>query len=179
MAKRHPRYQKIVRSTKKLHAHDETNDAREGDVVRIVECRPMSRTKRWRLRRGPGACEVIQNESRLKVADNTGAREILCIRVQGGSKRRYAHVGDVITATVKQATPNGTVKKGEVVKAVVVRTKKEFGREDGTYIAFDENAAVIIDAQNNPRGTRIFGPVARELRDRNFMKIVSLAPEVL
>ena len=94
-------------------------------------------------------------------------------------KRRYADVGDVITATVKQATPQGTVKKGEVVKAVIVRTKKEFGREDGTYIAFDENAAVIIDAQNNPRGTRIFGPVARELRDRNFMKIVSLAPEVL
>jgi large subunit ribosomal protein L14 len=122
---------------------------------------------------------VIQNESRLKVADNTGAREILVIRVQGGSKRRYAHVGDVITATVKQASPQGTVKKGEVVKAVVVRTKKEFGRDDGTYIAFDENAAVIIDAQNNPRGTRIFGPVARELRDRNFMKIISLAPEVL
>ena len=122
---------------------------------------------------------MIQNESRLKVADNTGVREILCIRVQGGSRRRYAHVGDVITATVKTATPNGTVKKGEVVKAVVVRTKKEFGREDGTYIAFDENAAVIIDAQNNPRGTRIFGPVARELRDRNFMKIISLAPEVL
>ncbi|HYZ28001.1 MAG TPA: 50S ribosomal protein L14 [Thermoleophilaceae bacterium] len=122
---------------------------------------------------------MIQNESRLKVADNTGAREILVIRVQGGSKRRYAHVGDIITATVKQASPQGTVKKGEVVKAVVVRTKKEFGRTDGTYIAFDENAAVIIDAQNNPRGTRIFGPVARELRDRNFMKIISLAPEVL
>jgi large subunit ribosomal protein L14 len=122
---------------------------------------------------------VIQNESRLKVADNTGAREILVIRVKGGSRRRYAHVGDVITATVKQATPQGSVKKGEVVTAVVVRTKKAFGRDDGTYIAFDENAAVIIDAQNNPRGTRIFGPVARELRDRNFMKIVSLAPEVL
>ena len=122
---------------------------------------------------------MIQPETRLKVADNTGAREILVIRVQGGSKRRYAHVGDVITATVKAASPQGTVKKGEVVKAVVVRTKKEFGRTDGTYIAFDENAAVIIDAQNNPRGTRIFGPVARELRDRNFMKIVSLAPEVL
>jgi large subunit ribosomal protein L14 len=122
---------------------------------------------------------VIQNESRLKVADNTGAREILVIRVKGGSKRRYAHVGDVITATVKQANPQGTVKKGEVVTAVVVRTKKSFGRTDGTYIAFDENAAVIIDAQNNPRGTRIFGPVARELRERNFMKIVSLAPEVL
>jgi large subunit ribosomal protein L14 len=122
---------------------------------------------------------VIQNETRLKVADNTGAREILCIRVKGGSQRRYAYVGDVITATVKQANPQGTVKKGEVVTAVVVRTKKSFGRDDGTYIAFDENAAVIIDAQNNPRGTRIFGPVARELRDRNFMKIVSLAPEVL
>lgn len=122
---------------------------------------------------------MIQNESRLKVADNTGAREILCIRVRGGSRRRYAGVGDTITATVKQAAPNGSVKKGEVVTAVVVRTKKEFGREDGTYIAFDENAAVIIDQQNNPRGTRIFGPVARELRDRNFMKIISLAPEVL
>jgi large subunit ribosomal protein L14 len=122
---------------------------------------------------------VIQNESRLKVADNTGAREILVIRVKGGSRRRYAHVGDIITATVKTANPQGTVKKGEVVTAVVVRTKKSFGRTDGTYIAFDENAAVIIDAQNNPRGTRIFGPVARELRERNFMKIVSLAPEVL
>ena len=122
---------------------------------------------------------MIQNETRLKVADNTGAREILCIRVKGGSRRRYAFVGDVITATVKSANPQGTVKKGEVVTAVVVRTKKSFGREDGTYIGFDENAAVIIDAANNPRGTRILGPVARELRDRNFMKIVSLAPEVL
>jgi large subunit ribosomal protein L14 len=122
---------------------------------------------------------VIQQESRLKIADNTGAREVLCIRVDGGSRRRYAGVGDVITCTVKQAIPHGSVKKGEVVKAVVVRTKKEFGRDDGTYIAFDENAAVLIDAQHNPRGTRIFGPVARELRDRNFMKIVSLAPEVL
>jgi len=122
---------------------------------------------------------MIQQESRLKVADNTGAREVLCIRVDGGSHRRYAGVGDVITCTVKQAIPHGSVKKGEVVKAVVVRTKKEFGRDDGTYIAFDENAAVLIDQGNNPRGTRIFGPVARELRDRNFMKIVSLAPEVL
>jgi large subunit ribosomal protein L14 len=122
---------------------------------------------------------VIQNETRLKVADNTGAREILCIRVQGGSRRRYAGVGDVITATVKAATPQGSVKKGEVVKAVVVRTRKSFGREDGTYIGFDENAAVVIDAQGNPRGTRIFGPVARELRDRGYMKIISLAPEVL
>ena len=122
---------------------------------------------------------MIQPQSRLRVADNTGAREILCIRVMGGSRRRYAGVGDVIKATVKTANPQGTVKKGEVVTAVVVRTKKEYGREDGTYIAFDENAAVIIDAQNNPRGTRIFGPVARELREKNFMKIVSLAPEVL
>ena len=122
---------------------------------------------------------MIQQETRVRVADNSGARELLCIRVLGGSKRRYAGVGDVIVCTVKQAIPHGSVKKGEVVKAVVVRTKKEFGRDDGTYIAFDENAAVLIDAQNNPRGTRIFGPVARELRDRNFMKIVSLAPEVL
>jgi large subunit ribosomal protein L14 len=122
---------------------------------------------------------MIQVESRLKVADNTGAREILCIRIRGGSKRRYATVGDVIVATVKQATPGGSVKKGDVVRAVVVRTKKEFGRKDGTYIAFDENAAVLIDNQGNPRGTRIFGPVARELREKNFMKIVSLAPEVL
>ena len=103
---------------------------------------------------------MIQQETRLRVADNTGAREILCIRVDGGSRRRYAGVGDVITATVKQAIPNSTVKKGEVVKAVVVRTRKQFGRNDGTYIAFDENAAVLIDATNNPRGTRIFGPVA-------------------
>ena len=122
---------------------------------------------------------MIQNESRLRVADNTGAREVLCIRVLGGSKRRYAHVGDIIVATVKNATPNGTIKKGDVVKAVVVRTKKPFGRDDGTMIGFDENAAVIIDAANNPRGTRIFGPVARELREKNFMKIISLAPEVL
>ncbi len=122
---------------------------------------------------------MIQNETRLRVADNTGAREILVIRVVGGHKRRYASVGDIITATVKMATPQGSVKKGEVVRAVVVRTKKPFGRDDGTYIGFDENAAVIIDTANNPRGTRIFGPVARELRERNFMKIVSLAPEVL
>jgi len=122
---------------------------------------------------------MIQQESRLRVADNTGAREILCIRVMGGHKRRYAFVGDVIVGTVKQATPNGAVKKGDVVKAVIVRTKKPTQRDDGTFIAFDENAAVIIDGALNPRGTRIFGPVARELRDKNFMKIVSLAPEVL
>ena len=122
---------------------------------------------------------MIQQQTRLKVADNTGAKEIMCIRVMGGSGRKYASVGDIIKASVKQAQPNGAVKKGEVVTAVIVRTKKPIGRDDGTYIAFDENAAVLIDASNNPRGTRIFGPVARELRERNFMKIVSLAPEVL
>jgi len=123
---------------------------------------------------------MIQQESRLKVADNTGAREILCIRVLGGSMRRYASVGDVIVASVKQATPHGSVKKGDIVRAVVVRTAKEYGRSDGSLIKFDENAAVILDtASRNPRGTRIFGPVARELREKGFMKIVSLAPEVL
>ncbi|MGC8879034.1 MAG: 50S ribosomal protein L14 [Anaerolineae bacterium] len=123
---------------------------------------------------------MIQQESRLKVADNTGAKEILCIRVMGGSKRRYATVGDIIIAAVKQATPQGSVKKGEIVRAVVVRTAKEYGRSDGSYIRFDDNAAVILDpTTHNPRGTRIFGPVARELRERGFMKIVSLAPEVL
>src|ERR1700684_3573994 len=123
---------------------------------------------------------MIQNETRLRVADNSGAREILVIRVRGGSRRRSAGVGDTITATVKTANPQGAVKKGEVVTAVVVRTKKSYGRDDGTYIGFDENAAVIIErASGSPRGTRIFGPVARELRDRNYMRIVSLAPEVL
>jgi len=122
---------------------------------------------------------MIQQESRLKVADNTGAKEILCIRVLGGSKRRYAAVGDIIVATVKQAMPKGSVKKGDVVRAVVVRTKKEYGRPDGSYIRFDENAAVILDEDKSPKGTRIFGPVARELREKGFMRIVSLASEVL
>jgi large subunit ribosomal protein L14 len=122
---------------------------------------------------------MIQQETRLKVADNTGAKEILCIRVLGGSKRRYAHLGDVIIASVKQAAPNGAVKEGEVVRAVIVRTIYPHGRRDGSHIRFDDNAAVIIDQFRAPRGTRIFGPVARELRDRGFMRIVSLAPEVL
>ena len=122
---------------------------------------------------------MIQQESRLKVADNTGAKEILCIRVLGGSSRRYAGIGDVIVATVKDAIPGGNVKRGDVVKAVVVRTVKERRRADGSYIKFDENAAVIIKADNDPRGTRFFGPVGRELREKRFMKIVSLAPEVL
>ncbi|MEY3431040.1 MAG: 50S ribosomal protein L14 [Actinomycetota bacterium] len=122
---------------------------------------------------------MIQAESRLRVADNTGARELLCIRVLGGAKRRYAGIGDVIVCSVKDAIPGGQVKKGEVVKAVIVRTAKENRRADGSYIKFDENAAVIIKDDNEPRGTRIFGPVARELRDKRFMKIISLAPEVL
>lgn len=122
---------------------------------------------------------MIQQESRLKVADNTGAKEILCIRVMGGSVRRYAGIGDIIVATVKDAAPGGMVKKGEVVRAVVVRTKHGARRKDGSYIKFDENAAVIIRDDKTPRGTRIFGPVARELREKQFMKIVSLAPEVL
>ena len=122
---------------------------------------------------------MIQQESRLRVADNTGAKEILCIRVMGGSGRRYAGIGDIIVATVKDALPGAGVKKGDVVKAVIVRTVKERRRPDGSYIRFDENAAVLINDQQQPRGTRIFGPVGRELRDKRFMRIVSLAPEVL
>ena len=122
---------------------------------------------------------MIQQESYLKVADNTGAKEIHCIRVLGGSKRKFGNIGDVIVASVRKATPGGTVKKGEVVKAVIVRTKRGVRREDGSYVRFDENAAVIIKDDKNPKGTRIFGPVARELRERDFMKILSLAPEVI
>ena len=122
---------------------------------------------------------MIQVESYLKVADNTGAKEIHCIRVLGGSKRKYGNIGDVIVASVRKAAPGGTVKKGDVVKAVIVRTKRGVRREDGSYVRFDENAAVIIKEDRNPRGTRIFGPVARELREKDFMKILSLAPEVI
>lgn len=122
---------------------------------------------------------MIQVESRLKSADNTGARELQCIKVLGGSWRKFANIGDVIVCSVKEATPGGAVKKGEIVKAVVVRTRKGVRRKDGSYIKFDENAAVIIRDDKNPRGTRIFGPIARELRERNYMKILSLAPEVL
>jgi len=122
---------------------------------------------------------MIQSQSVLRVADNTGARRIMCIRVLGGSRRRFAGVGDIVVASVKEAIPGGVVKKGDVVRAVIVRTKKGYRRNDGTFIRFDENAAVIINDQKAPRGTRIFGPVARELRERNFMRIVSLAPEVL
>ena len=122
---------------------------------------------------------MIQQESRLKVADNTGAKEVLCIRVLGGTRRKYANIGDTIVATVKSATPGGVVRKGEIVKAVIVRSKKGIQRKDGSYIRFDDNAAVIINDAKQPRGTRIFGPVARELREKDYMRIISLAPEVL
>ncbi len=122
---------------------------------------------------------MIQSYTRLRVADNTGAKSIMCINVPGGTRKRYARVGDIIVASVKEATPGGSVKKGEVVRAVVVRTAKPYRRSDGTYIRFDENAAVILTDRNDPKGTRVFGPVARELREKNFMKILSLAPEVL
>jgi large subunit ribosomal protein L14 len=122
---------------------------------------------------------MIQPQTRLRVADNSGAKRIMCINIPGGTRRRYASVGDVIVASVKEATPGGAVKKGDVVRAVVVRAAKTYGRPDGSYIRFDENAAVVLDDRGNPKGSRIFGPVARELRERNFMKIISLAPEVL
>ena len=176
---RHPRYQKTVQRTKRLYAHDEANDVREGDRVRIAETRPHVEAEALAHRRSPGESAMIQQESRLRVADNSGAREVLCIKVLGGTRRRYASIGDIFVATVKDAVPGASVKKGDVVKCVVVRTKKEKRRPDGSYIRFDENAAVLINDQMQPRGTRIFGPVGRELRDRKFMRIVSLAPEVL
>ena len=185
----HPLYKKIMKRTVKFKAHDENNECGVGDRVMIMETRPLSKDKRWRLvkivekakyssfeRR---FCLMVQMQSYLKVADNTGAKEIMCIRVLGGSRKRYAGIGDVIVASVKKAAPNGTVKKGDVVKAVVVRSKQGLRREDGSYIRFDENAAVIIRDDKTPRGTRIFGPVARELRDAGYLKIVSLAPESL
>ncbi len=122
---------------------------------------------------------MIQKETRLRVADNTGAKEVLCINIPGGTRRRYAHVGDIIVVTVKQAIPRGAVKKGEVIRAVIVRETKTFRRSNGAYVRFDENAVVMLDEKNNPKGSRIFGPVARELRDKNFTKIISLAPEVI
>ena len=176
---RHPRYAKTVQRTKRIYAHDEANDAqgrrpgaRPGDPA-ALEAEALAG------RRSPGAGPMIQQETRLRVADNCGAKEVLCIKVLGGSKRRYASIGDIFVATVKDAIPGAAVKKGDVVKCVVVRTKKEKRRPDGSYIRFDENAAVLINDQQQPRGTRIFGPVGRELRDKKFMRIVSLAPEVL
>src|SRR3954464_8574356 len=178
----HPVYGKMVTRTKRVKAHDEENSAKAGDTVRIMETRPLSKDKRWRVveiveRARERA--MIQQESMVKVADNSGAKTALVIRVLGGTRRRYAGIGDVVIVAVKNALPNGTVKKSDVAKAVVVRTVKETRRKDGSYIRFDENAVVIINDAGEPRATRIFGPVARELREKKYMKIVSLAPEVL
>ena len=181
----HKTYKKIIGRTYRLKAHDENNECGIGDIVRVMETRPLSKDKRWRVveigeKAKSGGSIMIQQESYLKVADNTGAKEIKCIRVLGGSKRRYASIGDVVVASVRKAAPGGSVKKGDVVKAVIVRTVKPVRRADGTYVRFDENAAVLINGTDkNPRGTRIFGPVARELRDKDYMKILSLAPEVI
>ena len=180
----HPLYKKIVKRTYKLKAHDENNQCGIGDRVRVMETRPLSKDKRWRVveileKAKNGGAGMIQEESYLKVADNTGAKEIKTIRVLGGSSRKFGNIGDVIVASVRKAQPGGTVKKGEVVKAVIVRTSRGVRRPDGSYVRFDDNAAVLIKEDKNPRGTRIFGPVARELRDKDYMKILSLAPEVL
>ena len=177
---KHPLYGKFVMKTSKFTAHDEKNECNPGDTVKIMETRPISKNKCWRLVEIiERASKMIQQESRLKVADNSGAKEVLCIKVLGGTKRRYASIGDTIVVTVKDAIPSGNIKKGTVAKAVVVRTRKEIRRPDGSYIRFDDNACVLLNPTGEMRGTRIFGPVSRELRDKQFMKIVSLAPEVL
>ena len=175
----HPRYGKTVQRTKKLYVHDEKNEAKIGRQGPRPRDPSVVQAQALAPHRSRGACSMIQQESRLKVADNSGAKEVLCIRVLGGSRRRYASIGDVFIATVKEAIPGAAVKKGDVVRCVVVRTSKEKRRPDGSYIKFDENAAVLINDQLQPRGTRIFGPVGRELRDKKFMRIISLAPEVL
>ena len=155
---RHRRYNKTVQRTTKLFVHDEENDLNVGDRVRIQETRPLSKNKRWRIVEDPGACPMIQQESRLRVADNSGAKEVLCIKVLGGSKRRYAGIGDVFVATVKDAIPGAQVKKGDVVRCVVVRTKKERRRPDGSYIRFDENAPCSSTNSNSPAGPASSGP---------------------
>jgi large subunit ribosomal protein L14 len=163
-AVQHPLYHRVVRHAKKYYAHDETGEAKAGDTVVIVSTRPLSK--------------LVQMRTWLTVADNSGARQLTCILPVGGDAGLTAGLGDIITAAVKEATPDTQVKKGTVVKAVVVRTRKEQRRKDGTYIRFDDNAAVLINDANEPIGTRVFGPVARELREKKFTKIVSLAPEV-
>ena len=177
---KHPLYGKFVKKTTKFVAQDDKNECGIGDTVRIMETRPLSKTKNWRLVEIVEKAKLfmIQQETRLLVADNSGAKEVLCIRVLGGTHHRYATVGDTIVVSVKSAIPGGDAKKGTVSRAVVVRTKKEIRRADGSYIRFDDNACVLLNNAGELRGTRIFGPVARELRE-NYMKIVSLAPEVL
>ena len=184
----HDVYGKTQKRTSTFVAHDEKDEAKVGDTVVIAETRPLSKRKRWALvriverARRTGVEErgaMIQMRSILDVADNSGARKISVINPIGGSTGRYAYLGDIITANVKEAAPEANIKKGQVVKAVVVRVRKEQRRKDGSYIRFDRNAAVLINDQGEPIGTRVFGPVARELRERRFMKIISLAPEVL
>ena len=170
----HPFYSKVISRSKKYHAHDEKNKFKEGDEVKIIECKPISKKKNlgsnW---------QMIQVQTELMVADNTGAKRVECIKVLGGSKRRYAGVGDLIVISVKDAIPKGKVKKGSVHKAIVVRTKKEIFRDDGSKVQFDSNAVVLTDEKGEPIGTRIFGPVTRELRVKGHTKIISLAPEVI
>ena len=180
---RDPLYGKTSKRTSTFLAHDEKNEAKVGDKVAIAESRPLSARKRWVVtsivEKAKEISAMIQMRSILDVADNSGARKIAVINPIGGSTGRYARLGDIVTASVKEATPESNVKKGSVVKAVIVRTVKEQRRKDGSYIRFDRNAAVLVNDQNEPIGTRVFGPVARELRERRFMKIISLAPEVL
>ena len=170
---KHPFYEKVIKRTKKYHAHDEKNEFKEGQTVSIIECKPISKKNL------AGVKQMIQVQTELMVADNTGAKRVECIKVLGGSKRRYASVGDLIVISVKDAIPKGKVKKGAVHKAVVVRTRKEIYRDDGSKVQFDTNAVVLTDEKGEPIGTRIFGPVTRELRSRGHTKIISLAPEVL
>ena len=164
---------KLSEGLKKFHAHDEKNKYKEGQIVKIIESRPLSKKNMGGYRL------MIQVQTELNVADNTGARRVECIKVLGGSKRRYAGVGDIIVISVKDAIPKGKVKKGSVHKAVVVRTRKEIFRDDGSKVQFDNNAVVLTDEKGEPIGTRIFGPVTRELRVKGYAKIISLAPEVI
>ena len=171
----HPFFGKVITSSKKYHAHDKNNKFKIGDNVTIIESKPFSKKKKWEVLNK----QMIQVQTELNVADNTGARIVECIKVLGGSKRRYASIGDMIVVSVKEAIPNAKVKKGTVHKAVVVRTKYSIHRNDGSKVKFDNNAAVLVDDKGEPLGTRIFGPVTRELRVKGQTKIISLAPEVL
>ena len=172
----HPVLKKVIKVKKKYNAHDENNKFKNGDKVSIIESKPFSKNKKFQVME---KFKMIQVQTELLVADNTGAKKIECIKVLGGSKRRYASIGDTIVIAVKEAIPKGKVKKGSVHKAVVVRVKKGIHRNDGSKVRFDNNAAVLVDDKGEPVGTRIFGPVTRELRNRGQMKIISLAPEVL
>ena len=171
----HSFFTKVITSSKKYHAHDKNNKFKIGDMVKIIESTPFSKKKKWEAMNK----QMIQVQTELNVADNTGARRVECIKVLGGSKRRYASIGDMIVVSIKDAIPNAKVKKGSVQKAVVVRTKYSIQRNDGSLVKFDNNAVVITDEKGEPLGTRIFGPVTRELRLKGQAKIISLAPEVL